>query len=277
MRKKCCCATLIVMLLACLSAGARADEKKSEAAPASMSIEEARTLLQDQLKDFWFFSGAAAEVTRVEIKPTKIGLVAKKDNRYHWYDFKKFTEVKTQHHLAARSIDFRLWTGDRAEILLKGYSEESVNRLANAFTVLIASVAVPPSPDKDPAFQTIVSNYRSASEKPVFPEEARRCKVQAEAAVNEKRFDDAQDGYREALEIAPWWPEGHFNRALVLAELNEFPIAVVEMQRYLALVPDAPDARAAQDKIYIWEAKAKSSQDPGSSVSKESKKTKKSK
>lgn len=267
MRKQCCRAVLIVLLLASHSAWARADEKKSEPAPASMTIEEARTLLQSQLKDFWFFSGAGAEVTRVEIKPTKIGLVAK-DNRYHWYDFKKFTEVKTQHHLAARSIDLRLWTGDRAEILLKGYSEESVNRLANAFTVLIASVAVPPPPDKDPAFQTIVNNYRSATEKLVFPEEARRFKVQAEAAVNEKRFDDAQDGYREALEIAPWWPEGHFNRALVLAELNEFPTAEVEMQRYLALVPDAPDARAAQDKIYIWEAKANSAQDPGSSVSK---------
>jgi hypothetical protein len=28
------------------------------------------------------------------------------------------------------------------------------------------------------------------------------------------------------------------------------------MKRYLALVPDAPDARAAQDKIYDWERKA---------------------
>jgi hypothetical protein len=27
------------------------------------------------------------------------------------------------------------------------------------------------------------------------------------------------------------------------------------MRRYLLLVPDAPNARAAQDKIYEWEAK----------------------
>ena len=55
------------------------------------------------------------------------------------------------------------------------------------------------------------------------------------------------------MKIAPWWPEGYFNRALILGELNRFAEAMREMKRYLQLAPDAPNARAAQDKIYEWE------------------------
>lgn len=40
--------------------------------------------------------------------------------------------------------------------------------------------------------------------------------------------------------------------ALVLSETDKFSDAIIEMKRYLALVPDAPDARALQDKIYDW-------------------------
>jgi regulator of sirC expression with transglutaminase-like and TPR domain len=79
--------------------------------------------------------------------------------------------------------------------------------------------------------------------------------VQAESAVREKRLADAVRLYQSALKIVPWWPEGHFNRSLVLAELNRYGEAISEMKRYLALVPDAPNARAAQDKIYEWEGK----------------------
>jgi tetratricopeptide (TPR) repeat protein len=102
------------------------------------------------------------------------------------------------------------------------------------------------------AFPKIAQDYRDMSVKPAFPEDARKFKVQAEHAIREKRFKDAVDKYEDALKIAPWWSEGHFNRALVLAELQQFQEAVLEMQKYLLLVPDAPDARSAQDKIYEW-------------------------
>src|ERR1700726_2374332 len=54
-------------------------------------------------------------------------------------------------------------------------------------------------------------------------------------------FQAVAAAYAKALEIAPWWPEGHFNRALVFSNIRDFAGAVDEMQRYLALVPDAPD------------------------------------
>lgn len=67
--------------------------------------------------------------------------------------------------------------------------------------------------------------------------------------MRDKAFDDAADFYAEVLKIAPWWPTGHFNRALVLGETGDYEIAKHEMKHYLQLVPDMPNARAAQDKF----------------------------
>lgn len=96
--------------------------------------------------------------------------------------------------------------------------------------------------------------YLAAPVKPPLPEAARRFRIQAEQAVERKRFAEAADRYLDALQLAPWWAEGRFNRALILAELDRHAQAVREMKRYLFLAPDAADARAAQDQIYRWEA-----------------------
>lgn len=108
----------------------------------------------------------------------------------------------------------------------------------------------------DADFANALQFYQSASPKPTLPEDARRFQVQAESAVRDKSFAEAAKLYASALRIAAWWPEGHFNIALVLAETGDFATAIVEMKHYLALVPDAPDARAAQDKVYEWERRA---------------------
>jgi len=108
-------------------------------------------------------------------------------------------------------------------------------------------------------FQPVARQYRESRVKPSLPEEARKCKVQADFAIEQKRFEDASDRYADALNICPWWPEGHFNRALILVMLKrpDYKEAVMEMKKYLMLVPNAPDARAAQDKIYQWESMVK--------------------
>lgn len=105
-------------------------------------------------------------------------------------------------------------------------------------------------------FAEVAEQYKRADPKPRFPEAARKFRVQAESAVRDKQFDDAAELYEEALNVAPWWPEGRFNRALILGELKEYAEATAEMKKYLMLVPGAPNARAAQDKIYEWEGKA---------------------
>jgi hypothetical protein len=41
--------------------------------------------------------------------------------------------------------------------------------------------------------------------------------------------------------------------ALLSAQMKRFNSAISYMKQYLMLVPDAKDARSAQDKIYEWE------------------------
>jgi len=72
-------------------------------------------------------------------------------------------------------------------------------------------------------------------------------------AVQQKRFNDAVDLYDQALEIAPWWPAGRYNRGLILGELKDYEGAIGELKRYLKIDPDAANARAVQLKIYEWE------------------------
>ena len=110
--------------------------------------------------------------------------------------------------------------------------------------------------DASDPFQDIVAKYRTSKPKPALPEEARKYKVQAEFMVQEKRTDKAIVLYGKALDIAPWWPEGHYKLALILGESKKYNDAMSEMKRYLLLAPDAPEARAAQDKIYQWEVEA---------------------
>jgi len=123
---------------------------------------------------------------------------------------------------------------------------------ARAWYVLAHTSAVDPA--QEAAFASAAQGYRSASVKPQLPEEAVKYKVQAELAVQQKRFDDAIDLYGRALVIAPWWPAGHYNRGLILGELQDYADGIRSMQRYLKLEPDPANARAVQLKIYQWES-----------------------
>jgi tetratricopeptide (TPR) repeat protein len=132
-------------------------------------------------------------------------------------------------------------------------SEPGWRQLVDALYVLKMGARIETDPQYQKKFDEVARRYRSAAVKPELPEDARRYKVQAEAMVRQKDFERARNLYQQALEIAPWWPDGHFNLALQLAEARDFAAAITEMKRYLALAPDAPDARAAQDKVYEWE------------------------
>ena len=135
-----------------------------------------------------------------------------------------------------------------------GLAEDWTKVLADSLLRLKLEYERANSPESMARFEEETASYRAMDTKPQVPEGARRFRVQAEAAVATKRFPEAVDKYGKAIEIAPWWPEAHFNRAVVLAELQNFDSAISEMKRYLILKPDAPDARQAQDFIYAWEA-----------------------
>lgn len=165
------------------------------------------------------------------------------------------------------TVSVHTWPGDGVFLVFNGgmtiavdYSSDSPNgnSIADALLILkkVAVLNNEEVGDKsDAAFQNVVLNFRSAATKPTIPENARMYKLQAEDAIRNKEFEEAAYRYCEALKVAPWFAQAHFNRALVLGEINEFGFAVKEMKRYLALAPDAPDAREAQKQVYIWQGK----------------------
>jgi tetratricopeptide (TPR) repeat protein len=104
-------------------------------------------------------------------------------------------------------------------------------------------------------FEPIAAEYRSLRVKPQITEEQRRLVVQANAYNQRKDYAGAIDRYNKTLEHDPVsYPEAYFNLALLHEQQRLYTFAITYMKKYLMLVPDAEDARGAQDKIYEWEA-----------------------
>lgn len=99
--------------------------------------------------------------------------------------------------------------------------------------------------------------WQALRKKPPLSGEANRNRVLAENAVQEKRFEDAARYYEAGLAAEPFWPQAQFNAALLRGELGHFAAAAAHGRAYLELVPDASDAPAMQEKIIIWDEKAK--------------------
>lgn len=98
---------------------------------------------------------------------------------------------------------------------------------------------------------------RASRSKPELPEEARRYAVQGLAFAEAKQYQEAAAAFSKVNKMCPWYPQAFFNRAIVLAMMERYADAMSAMNTYLEIVPDAPDARAARDQIYKWEALAK--------------------
>jgi len=146
---------------------------------------------------------------------------------------------------------------DWSVTVMPSLDQNTAINFANTLFVLKQKSGRVRSPMDEPEFRKAVDDYRSrkAKNRLQLSEPARRYRVQAEAAIQEKRFADAERYFEELLKIEPWWPAGHYNRALILGEIGNYDEAALEMKKYLALEPNAPDARAARDQIYVWESK----------------------
>jgi tetratricopeptide (TPR) repeat protein len=104
-------------------------------------------------------------------------------------------------------------------------------------------------------FEPIAAKYRELNVKPAVREDQRKYIVQANAAREQKDYVKALELFGEAIKLDQTaYPDAYLNAALIRALINDFQFAIYDMKKYLMLVPEAEDARAAQDKIYEWEA-----------------------
>jgi len=106
-------------------------------------------------------------------------------------------------------------------------------------------------------FEPIAAEYRSSKVKPILTEDERRLIVQANQSTKEKQYGLAIGLYNNFIERNPTsYPAAYFNLALLFEQMNYYKFAITAMKKYLMLVPEASDARSAQDKVYGWELKA---------------------
>ncbi len=104
-------------------------------------------------------------------------------------------------------------------------------------------------------FMPLVEQYRNANPKPSLSEEQRKYIVQANLFSQAKEYIKAAGVYKKVVEVNPIaYPEAYYNMSLLYAGERLFDMAILNMKKYVLLVPDASDARNAQDKIYEWEA-----------------------
>jgi tetratricopeptide (TPR) repeat protein len=104
-------------------------------------------------------------------------------------------------------------------------------------------------------FQKIATSYKTLSERPTVTEEQRKYIVQANSKNEKKEYKEALEFYNKAINVNPIsYPSAYNNMALLAAQIKDYWYAILNMKKYLMLVPGAEDARAAQDKIYEWEA-----------------------
>jgi tetratricopeptide (TPR) repeat protein len=129
---------------------------------------------------------------------------------------------------------------------------------ADALNRLSANARSEQTLDDDPMWRNFsekVIAWRALSVKPPLSEEVRTHRVLAENAFREKNLYSAIDEYEAGLVLNPTWPEGHFNAALLCAELGFYDDAIQHMRAYVELVPDAPDTQSVLDQITIWQSK----------------------
>lgn len=135
-------------------------------------------------------------------------------------------------------------------------AQDPSTKAASPFQQVVADYQKSPS---DEAVAKVIKLAAAMEQLPPIPEEARRHFVRGGALFKDaKNADDLSqvvDEFKEAVRLAPWWPEARYNYALAQEAAGQYPGAVANLKLYqLFKLPDA-EARAAQDKIYALEAK----------------------
>jgi tetratricopeptide (TPR) repeat protein len=105
------------------------------------------------------------------------------------------------------------------------------------------------------SFRSVATKYQISSEKPAMNEEQRKLFVKGNAMNKQLDYEDALMYYEKAFSLNPVsYPEGYYNYAIIASLAEKYELAILNMKKYLLLLPNAPDGVSAQDKIYEWEA-----------------------
>jgi tetratricopeptide (TPR) repeat protein len=181
------------------------------------------------------------------IKTTTDGNSKKKSKNIYAGTYIKYKKYEIDHR-GEKNLDYRYKEN-------KNFDEYMVGLLYNHFLALKENVKRSQI-NSDSILINFGKEFNKNNSPITISEEQRKFIVQANSANNEKDYTKALELYEKALKISPYaYPEAYFNMALISAQTENYNYAIFNMKKYLILVPDAPDVRTAQDKIYEWEMK----------------------
>ena len=97
--------------------------------------------------------------------------------------------------------------------------------------------------------------YLTLPFKPVPPPLAKQYAFKGEQEALAGRWRQAEHAYRQAIAMAPWWAEAHYNTAMVwYAGLDALPAAIREMEIYLRLAEkNDPERTKAKRRLRFWQ------------------------
>ena len=131
-------------------------------------------------------------------------------------------------------------------------------RFLQALEILKADAKAPVGADEQEqaTFHQRVLAWRALSEKPALPDAVHREEVLAKNSIQVDQNPEVALGHFEkGLSIESLWPAGQLGAATICGELQRYVCAVQHAERFLDMLPDAPQAETLRDKLIIWKDK----------------------
>ena len=111
----------------------------------------------------------------------------------------------------------------------------------------------------DAGAEKVIRMAAAMDQLPPIPEEARRHFVRGSALFKDAKAPDdykqVVDEFTQAVHLAPWWSDARYNLALAWEAPGDYADAIAALKLYLLFKLSDAEARAAQDKIYVLEAR----------------------
>ncbi|MHB1141600.1 MAG: hypothetical protein ACYC1T_07580 [Sulfuricaulis sp.] len=108
--------------------------------------------------------------------------------------------------------------------------------------------------------EKIIKLATSIKPAPAIPEEAREPFVMGATVLKKARdpagASKAVDLFTQALNVAPWFADAYYNRAVAREAAGQFEPAIDDLKLYLEFKHTDNERREAQDKIYALKADA---------------------
>jgi len=117
---------------------------------------------------------------------------------------------------------------------------------------------------------TLVSPFlfgqTNATPQPPIPEEARKHFVMGTTLFKDAKTPDdfvqVESQFKQAVDLAPQWPDARYNLALSKEAAGDYSGAMADLKLYEQFKLSDTEARTVQDKIYVIEAKQTEANSP---------------